>query len=664
MLYSPISSLKGIGPQKEKRFNQLGVFTLEDLIMHLPRRYEDRRVVIQIAEALNEEKAVLKVTVLSHRTSRIKARQTMTKISVDDGSGRAELVFMNINYIDKQFIVGETYWVYGAVKVSGRQVSLFHPEFIHVEKAENGFGIVPVYALTDGLTQKDVYKAVGQVTAEMGRLRDVLPNTILDRHGYPSLADAVAGMHFPEDVEDLQIARERMIYEELFHLQMALLVIKMHVREIEKPRRYGSITGDVHHLFPFELTKGQKDAVEEIFKDMDSVHCMNRLLQGDVGSGKTAVSVAAVYKAVKSGYQAAIMAPTEILARQHDESFRKFLGEDVKIVLLTSQVKNKAGLIEQVEAGEFDVIIGTHALIQSEVRFKALSLVITDEQHRFGVGQRQIIADKAGVPIDTLVMSATPIPRTLSLIIYGDMDVTMIKERPVGRLPIHTHYVKTSKVKDMLVFIKEKLAVGEQAYFVAPLIEESEHVDLKSAKELYEELEPVFRQEGIAWLHGKMKPSEKNEIMEKFKTGKIKVLIATTVIEVGVDVPKATMMVITHSERFGLSQLHQLRGRVGRGGGQSYCFLLSDSPGKIAKERIKVMVSTDDGFEIANKDLTIRGPGEIIGTRQHGLPELKLADLTKHGDILDKVQLDCQDLLVDEYVTEEYIAWLSKHLVL
>lgn len=664
-LLSPIASIKGIGPQKAKRFAALGLRNLQELIQHWPTRYEDRSCVVKIRSVLSEERQLLEALVVNIQSNRMAKGQSLVKVTVDDGSGRATLLFKNAPYVASQFQQGQSYWIYGAVKVDGLQVSLFHPECKRVADFPMGFGIVPIYPLTEGISQGDIAKAMLQVKQHMSTLSETLPESVLGQ--IMGLAQAVSELHFPSHPKRLKAARYRVIYEEFFHLQMALLVVRYKLDLAPKVVPYKPLTlAEVKGLFPFELTGAQQRVIAQIFEDMDKPHCMNRLLQGDVGTGKTAVAMAATYKCGIGGHQTAILAPTEILAKQHARSFSGPLG---KVVLLTSSLKGKARkeALESIASGDAKVVIGTHALIQEGVVFNSLKLVITDEQHRFGVGQRQLASEKGSEPLDVLVMSATPIPRTLSLVIYGDVDMSVLDEAPAGRLPIETEWLKTKAVPKLIKAMLLRLASGEQAYWIAPLIETQEALDLKSLEALFEEIEPVFKPYGIAMLHGQMNAQDKTETMNRFSRGEIKVLVATTVVEVGVDVPKATMIAIQHAERFGLSQLHQLRGRVGRSNLKSNCYLISDTKGDIAKSRLEVMTQTNDGFEIANKDLELRGPGEMIGLRQHGVPEFKMGDLIKHSAILAQAQSDAKTyaaFLGKNLTTSAYTHWLSKHLTL
>lgn len=661
-MQASIRNLKGIGPRKMTRFAQLGIKTMADLANHLPRRYEDRRIVTEIDQIAQADKYTLRLTLTFLSSHRISGGRKLHKYIGSDQTGQVELLFVNAPYIERALKVGQSYFFYGGIKMENGKLSMFHPEFKDLDKGD--FGIVPIYPLTDGLNHRDIVQALEQIQARIVKMADMLPVKIIDDNGLMARGQAVYQMHFPADDNLLSQAIYRLKYEELFNMQMALLYAKRSVQNATKKHHYQALdSAAAQRLFPFELTAGQRTSIADIYADMDRPTPMNRLVQGDVGSGKTAVAIAAAWRAIISGLQVAFMAPTELLANQHYNTFCSYLDK-ADIALLTAQTSKDEQLLAAIASGVYKLIIGTHAVIQEQVNFDDLCLVITDEQHRFGVNQRKALAEKSASDVDVLVMSATPIPRTLSMIMYGDMSISSITDMPKGRKLVKTHYVKPSKIAAMYQFIKERLSAGEQAYFVAPLIEESEKIDLKSAQELYAEVSAIFKDFGVALIHGKLKNSEKDRIMADFQNGNIQVLVATTVIEVGVDVKRATIMVITHAERFGLAQLHQIRGRVGRGEGQSYCFLLSSHYGKIAKARIEMMTKTDDGFEIANKDLEIRGPGELLGVRQHGLPELKVADLSADRAIIEQVQRDCKALIDNDQIPEAYDDWLNKHMFL
>jgi ATP-dependent DNA helicase RecG len=473
---------------------------------------------------------------------------------------------------------------------------------------------------------------------------------------------AIRQMHFPTDEKGLKVARYRFIYEELFTLQLKLVLLKRHYHSNETHLLPSSHDiDDFINQLPFELTAGQRSAVEAIRTDLVSGYAMNRLIQGDVGSGKTIVALIAMRIAANNGSQSVLMAPTTVLAEQHYQSLKQYFGDSYTSVLLTSNMtaKTKREIKESIANGQIQMIVGTQAIIQEDVDFQNLSLVITDEQHRFGVRQR-FFATQKGMHPHTLVMSATPIPRTLSMILYGDMHVSQIKEMPVGRKPIKTHFVNEKKKESLYGFIDDSIEEGRQAYFVCPLVETNEQLDLTSVEALYEELAVRFSNRSIGMVHGRMKADEKDDVMHRFKSGELKILVSTTVIEVGVNVPNATVMVIVDAERFGLSQLHQLRGRVGRGADQAYCFMMSSKMSQDAKKRIETMINTNDGFQIAEMDLAMRGPGEMFGLKQHGLPELRVADLVKHQKTLEVVQKHIQTLL-SEYVmgNEEVVKYFD-----
>ncbi len=656
-----ILALKGIGKKKYIAFQKMGLSTIEQLLFYYPREYEDRAHISALSSIVESAKYAISVTVVDYQKFRRSGGKTMHKFIVSDDSATAQVIFINTPFITNYFHLDGQYYLYGQINRQADGLVMFHPEIR--PHADGGFGIVPKYALSEGITNKEIRKALLQCTDNIAAVKELLPQQIVLKNNLIDRATALDIIHFPKDLSQLQQARYRFKYEELFNLQMAMLYKRSRIKQAIKQSvsRKPSKT-EIKTLFKFKLTNDQKRAIDEVLTDMASDTPMNRLLQGDVGSGKTAVAIAAAYAAVNSGFQVALMAPTEILARQHYETFINFFAEE-KVALLTSSVSRKDKLYSSIEAGAVSVVIGTHALIQTAVTFKQLALVITDEQHRFGVKQRKSLSDKSE-GVDVLVMSATPIPRTLSLIIYGDMDISTINEMPIGRLPVKTHYVKQPKYQAMLDYIEAHLAAGEQAYFVAPLIEESDKIDLIPAEKLYQSVANRFSDYQVALVHGKMSAEQKNKTMLAFKNGQIQVLVSTTVIEVGVDVAKATIIVITHSERFGLAQLHQLRGRVGRGNLQSYCFLLAKQPGKIAGQRISMMTKTNDGFVIANKDLEIRGPGEMLGIRQHGLPELKIVNLKEDIDLLKTVQADCKQIFDSGEDISHYLTLLEKQMIL
>ncbi len=656
-----LMDLRGIGKRKYQAFQKLALQTVDQLIFYYPKEHLDKSRITPLAELTSAAKYAMEVTVKHCQKSRIKGGKTLYKFIVADDSGSAEVLFINAPYITNFFHVDGHYYIYGQVTIDAAKPVIFHPEIRPYN--EGAFGIEAKYDLTDGLNGKDVSNALAQCKAQIAAVAEVLPRSIVNKRHLMARNAALYAIHFPADLADLAAAKWRLKYEELFNLQMALHHRKRRISKMtRRPIEHLPSEAELAKCFSFQLTDDQWRAIRQIQTDMTSPVPMNRLLQGDVGSGKTAVAIAAAYIALKNDFQVALMAPTEILAQQHYETFKKSFSSDC-LKLLTSSTKDKKTLYAAVAAGQVGIVIGTHAIIQDALSFANLGLVITDEQHRFGVNQRKALSEKAGA-VDVLVMSATPIPRTLSLIVYGDMAISTIKQLPKGRLPIKTHYVKPAKYAAMLNFIEDHLKLREQVYFVAPLIEESDKIDLLAAEQLYHKMAARYAAYGVALVHGRMSTEQKNDLMNQFKDGAIRVLVATTVIEVGVDVPQATIMVITHAERFGLSQLHQMRGRVGRGSGQSYCFLTAKSPGKVAAQRIAMMTQSNDGFAIAERDLQIRGPGELLGVRQHGLPELKLVDLKADIDLAQMVQEDCKALFESTEDISDYIDWLDGQMVL
>lgn len=644
MLNTQVHMLKGIGPKKAERLRGVGIETLSDVLTFYPRSYIDKRKIHSFSDVELEKTGTFMCTVVSVSQTRSYGRnKAMLKVAVQDGAQRGELVFFNASYLKNKFQTGARLLVFGSAKRQNSKISFIHPEYgIEGEiDAKEFMRITPVYPLTEGLSQKDLQSLVRQtLPLVMASVKESLPELVINQHNLMNITDALMQIHLPDSEEDLDLARRRLIFEELFNLQIGLIYLK---------KEFGSEQGicfpehrDVKQLInalPFKLTCAQEKTWVQVQKDMASPSIMNRLVQGDVGSGKTVIAALALYLTVLNGYQGAMMAPTEILAEQHYDSLKEmFEPLGVVVGLLKGKSKDKKKVLDQLESGEIQIAVGTHALIQKDVAFNKLGLVVTDEQHRFGVRQRNVLAEKGASP-DVLIMSATPIPRTLSLILYGDVEVSVIDELPAGRKTIKTHYIPPKKYEGMYTFVNDEIKAGRQAYFVCPLVEDSEVLDIESAQSLHERLcNEVFPNLRVGLVHGRLKAQEKDRVMRAFAAGELDILVSTTVIEVGINVPNASIMVIQNTERFGLSQLHQLRGRVGRGQWQSYCFLTSEKPGKIAKERIKTLVATNDGFEIADKDLELRGPGELLGIRQHGIPELRLANLSAHGTILEAAQ--------------------------
>lgn len=636
-----IRNIRGVGPKKAELLNGLGIRTLGDALRHFPRGYTDRSAVTELAVAAHESHVTIRCVVESVRSAPTYggASKAPMRVTVSDGSSRAEVVFFNARFLRNAFTVGETYYFHGAIRKEGRLPTLMHPEFCRESEWQTFSSLTPVYPLTAGLTQTDLRNLTAAVVKLIPPQTETLPEAVVDALGLPDAASAYRGIHQPASLIEAESARRRFAFEELYLMQLALLLIKRDTYRAVKKHVYGSraLLGPLFDNLPFSLTGGQETVLEEILTDMASTGLMNRLVQGDVGSGKTVLALAAVAYAALSGHQAAVMAPTELLARQHHRFFSQLLDPlGIRTVLLVSGLKERARILAEVADGAAAVVIGTHALIQETVAFKDLSLVVTDEQHRFGVRQRSQLARKSQDHPDILYMSATPIPRTLSLILYGDVEVSYLKEMPKGREPIKTRHIKEARRADMYRFVEEELDAGRQAYVVCPLVADSEEVDALSAEAHYDALRTgPFKERRVGLIHGRMKQQDKDQAMQRFLAGDTDILVSTTVIEVGVDVPRATVMIIEDSDRFGLAQLHQLRGRVGRGGGQSWCFLMCREPGKVARERIKTLTESTDGFYIAQKDLELRGPGEILGTRQHGLPELKAANLLTDQDLLE-----------------------------
>ncbi len=654
-LYKDVQYVKGIGPKKADKLNKLGIFTLKDLLYYFPRQFEDRNNLKKIAQLEDGEKVTIKAVISSINTFSPKEGMTLTKIDVKDETGSAKLVFFNKSYIKNTFRPGDSILVFGKVKKKFNNLELTSCELEYLTNSpKNTCRFMPVYQLTYGVTNKEIMSIIRTVLEDKELIiQEYMPQRIIEKYRLCSIDFAVRNIHSPSSKESLKIALYRIVFEELLILQLGLFVFKSG-RNKEDGIKFET-SKDLKKIIsalPFKLTKAQNRALDEIIQDMNLEKIMNRLVQGDVGSGKTVVALLALANCVLNGYQGALMAPTEILAGQHyislTESLKDF-GINVGLLIGSLTKKQKDTVLEQIKNNEIDILIGTHALIEDKVEFNNIGLVITDEQHRFGVMQRSKLSLKGANP-DILVMTATPIPRTLALILYGDLDISIIDELPPGRQPIETIAIEKSK-RDRAYnnLVRREVESGRQVYIVCPLIEESEAIEAKSAVELVEELRAeYFHDLRLGLLHGKMKSSEKDEVMRLFKNKEIDILVSTTVIEVGVNVPNATLMIIENAERFGLAQLHQLRGRVGRGSHKSYCVLIYDSKTDVCRQRMAIMEETNDGFKISEKDLEIRGPGEFFGTRQHGLPELKVANLFKHIKILKLAQQEARYILGED----------------
>jgi len=655
VLSTSVQYIKGVGPKKAYRLKRIGLETVEDVLYYLPKDYEDKRKISLLASGTINEKGLYKVTVSARPiVTRPRKGLTILKVHIKDSSSEAHLIWFNREYLRDKLIPGREYLVYGKLKKDSYGLQIQNPELKPWDDKNHDQVITPVYGLTEGITNKDMIKIVRFVLDNyLGSIRDILPENISSKYGFTHKRDAILQLHFPKSPKSMVKARNQLAFEELLILQLGLLRLKKDSSQSES-----SIIMPKHSLIDvfidnlnFNLTGAQNRVLEEILNDMGKDNQMNRLVQGDVGSGKTIVGIVAMYNAVLNGYQATMMAPTEILATQHYETLvDAFRGHDINVGFISGNQskKEKDMVLQGLKEGEIDVIVGTHALIQSDVTFKNLGLAITDEQHRFGVRQRLSLSDK-GLSPDVIVMTATPIPRTLALILYGDLDISIIDELPPGRQQIKTYAVDSSMESRIYNFIISQIKEGRQAYIVCPLIEESEKLNAVSAEELFEKLKDgVFNQQRVSLLHGRMSQKNKDSIMMEFKNGNIDVIISTTVIEVGVNVPNASIMLIMNAERFGLAQLHQLRGRVGRGAYQSHCILVNNSYSKLSRERMRIMQSTNDGFKISEKDLELRGPGEFFGTRQHGIPELRIANLIRDIEILKAAQNEAINIISEE----------------
>jgi len=676
-LSDAVTALPGVGRARAEKLKRLGIETLEDLMRHYPRRYEDRRRPLRVGALVSGEAALVRVCVrrIIQAPSMIRggpASKIPLKVVCFDESGELTLLFFNARWLSRAFREGAEYWVYGTPRRDLAGVSMAHPDFEETAPKNSddegrggnvGAGIAPVYPLTAGVAQKFLRGLVQAALPAAGRAEEFIPAGIASERRLAPIGYALARIHFPEDEHTLNAARYRLVYEEFFLLQTRLLYARARAGRTEDGERTCAenlAAEESASLFPYELTAAQRRAIKEIRDDMADAAPMNRLLQGDVGSGKTAVAVAAAWLAAKSGFQAAIMAPTEILASQHFGEFSSLLKKaGLRVALLTSGLSSarRREALEGLGSGDIHIVVGTHALLEPGVSFSRLGLVVTDEQHRFGVRQRLKLGEKGRAP-DTLVMTATPIPRTLALMLYADLDVSALDEMPPGRRPVATRFIDSSKRDAAYDFAGREMAAGRQVYVVAPMIGDEEDVGegredeeggawegVASAMGLAEDMAARFPDRRSEVLHGRMKGERKEEIMRAFMEGEVDMLVSTVVIEVGVNVQNATMMIVENAERFGLAQLHQLRGRVGRGAEKSYCVLISDSKSELSIRRGETLAGENDGFRIAELDLTLRGPGDLFGVRQHGLPELKIADPAKHIDILGKANGDAKQLL-------------------
>lgn len=665
-MHQSVSSIKGVGPKKAAALSKLNIETIEDLMYFFPRDYQDRRNRKKIADLREDEVAVVKGRVRKIFSDGYRrGNKQLLKLLVTDETGVLEVVFFNAKYLMKTFKEGCEYVFYGKITVNFDKVQMIHPDY---STNDDETGILSVYPLTKGISQKDMRTWQKNIMSAYQNAEDFLSQETIESNRLCSLEYALQNVHFPQEKQKLLEAKYRLIFDELFILQTGLFAARQNIKDGKNGIAFDKSVSVKPYIddMPYPLTGAQARCVDEIVYDLESTKVMNRLVQGDVGSGKTAVAEIAMYKAVKCGYQAVLMAPTEILAKQHYEGLkRNFARHQIEVGFLSGNMKaaEKRETLKRLKDGQIQILIGTHAIIQPQVEFNKLGLVITDEQHRFGVGQRIKLKEK-GLNPNILVMTATPIPRTLAVIIYGDLDVSIIDELPPGRQKIQTRSINGQKRMQCYDFVEQQLKEGRQAYVVTPLIEDSEVLDVRSAQSVADELKERFAGYSVELIHGAMKQVQKDEIMERFYNGEINVLVATVVIEVGINVPNSTVIVVENAERFGLAQLHQLRGRVGRGSHKSYCFLIYEGGSDIAVKRGEIMEASSDGFFIAEEDLKLRGPGEIFGMRQHGMPDLNIADLAKHIKVMEHAKVEARKVIEkDPYLINEENQVLRRRVI-
>ena len=652
---TPVRYLKGVGPKTAERFEKLGILTLSDLLCHYPRRYLDFSKPYSIAEAPADTECVVKAEVFAKPGGRIlPGGRRMERITAGDDVSSLEITWFNNPYAAQKLELGQEYYFQGIVTGGMLRRQMVNPQ-VRTDAQVKSSPFEAVYPQTEGLTSSAIAKCVRQLLPHAELLPDPLPSEMLKKYRLLSKADAVRAIHCPATEEEAFAARRRLIYEELLVLQLGIGRMKNHGAASTGAPMKKADASPFWESLSFSPTGAQRRAVEEILTDMSGETSMNRLLQGDVGSGKTLVAAAAIWACIRAGYQAALLAPTEILASQHAENLNRLLSPfGMRVALLTGGMKAAARrtTLAAIRDDEADLIVGTHAILSEGVEFARLGLAVVDEQHRFGVRQRGLLAEKAANP-HLLVMSATPIPRTLGLLMYGDLDISILDELPPGRKPVKTRCITGKKRADLYGFLDREIDSGRQVYIVCPAIEDAGGSGLNAVKSYYEDIaKTCLPDRRVGLMHGKLKPKEKAEVMDDFKSGRLDALVSTTVIEVGVDVPNATVMVIENAERYGLSALHQLRGRVGRGAAESWCFLVSDNASESVQKRLKFLCSTSDGFAVAQYDLETRGPGDFFGSRQHGLPTLQIADLMNDTRTLHAAQSEAVALLAEDPLLE------------
>ena len=663
---TPVRYLKGVGPKTAERFEKLGILTLSDLLCHYPRRYLDFSKPYSIAEAPADTECVVKAEVFAKPGGRIlPGGRRMERITAGDDVSSLEITWFNNPYAAQKLELGQEYYFQGIVTGGMLRRQMVNPQ-VRTDAQVKSSPFEAVYPQTEGLTSSAIAKCVRQLLPHAELLPDPLPSEMLKKYRLLSKADAVRAIHCPATEEEAFAARRRLIYEELLVLQLGIGRMKNHGAASTGAPMKKADASPFWESLPFSPTGAQRRAVEEILTDMSGETSMNRLLQGDVGSGKTLVAAAAIWACIRAGYQAALLVPTEILASQHAENLNRLLSPfGMRVALLTGGMKAAARrtTLAAIRDDEADLIVGTHAILSEGVEFARLGLAVVDEQHRFGVRQRGLLAEKAANP-HLLVMSATPIPRTLGLLMYGDLDISILDELPPGRKPVKTRCITGKKRADLYGFLDREIGAGRQVYIVCPAIEDAGGSGLNAVKSYYEDIaKALLPDRRVGLMHGRLKPKEKAEVMEDFKAGRLDALVSTTVIEVGVDVPNATVMVIENAERYGLSALHQLRGRVGRGAAESWCFLVSDNASESVQKRLRFLCSTSDGFAVAQYDLETRGPGDFFGSRQHGLPTLQVADLMNDTRTLHAAQSEAAALLAADPLLERPEHALLAHQV-